>query len=89
MLLLSLAFLYPLGVDGGRGLLSLHPAPLLGTIKMHLLPFVSSSGRFMSPTLFPVFPSLFLMASVWPALGCCTFETIPGFGVVWKAAGPL
>lgn len=59
MLLLTLAFLYLLGADGDCGLLSLHPAPLLVAIKMHSLFFVSLSGCFMSPTLFPVFQTLF------------------------------
>lgn len=58
-------------------------APLLGTIKKYSLLFVSLSGCFMCF----IFQTLFLMASVYPALGCHIFETIPGFGVVCKAAG--
>ena len=41
VLLLNLPFSYPLGADSDCGLLSLHPAPLLGTIKTDFLPFVS------------------------------------------------
>lgn len=60
MLLLGSAVLYPLGADGDCGLLSLHPTSPLGTIKTHSLFSVS----LMSPSLFPVFQTLFLIASV-------------------------
>lgn len=65
------------------GLHFLHLCSLLGTIKKYSLLFVSLSGCFMCF----IFQTLFLIASVYRALGCHIFETIPGFGVVCKAAG--